>query len=79
MTAYVASFGHYDKVYGSLAAVIIFLVWVWISNIAVVFGAEFNAELERERAVATGVPPDQEPYVALRDTRKLRDKAAPKR
>jgi membrane protein len=69
---YVAHFGSYNKVYGSLAAVIIFLVWMWISNIAVLIGAEFNAELERERAIAAGLPPDSEPFTELRDTRKLR-------
>jgi membrane protein len=68
---YVAHFGSYNKVYGSLAAVIIFLVWMWISNTAVLIGAEFNAELARGRAIARGLPPDQEPFTELRDTRKL--------
>ena len=57
-----AHFGSYNKVYGSLAAVIIFLIWMWISNTAVLIGAEFNAELERGRAIASGLPPDTEPY-----------------
>lgn len=69
---YVANFGHYNKVYGSLGGIIVFLIWMWISNVAVLFGAEFNAELERGRAIASGLPPDQEPYTDLRDTRKLR-------
>jgi membrane protein len=68
---YVANFGHYNKVYGSIAGVIIFLVWMWISNLAILMGAEFNAELERGRAMAAGTPPGTEPYVELRDTRKL--------
>ena len=68
---YVANFGHYNKVYGSLGGIIIFLIWMWISNIAILFGAEFNAELIRGRAIAGGTPPDQEPYTELRDTRKL--------
>ncbi len=68
---YVANFGHYNKVYGSLGGVIVFLIWMWISNVAVLFGAEFNAELERGRAIAEGMPPDQEPFTELRDTRKL--------
>ena len=68
---YVANFGHYNKVYGSIAGVIIFLVWMWISNIAILLGAEFNAEIERSRAVAAGAPPDKVPFVELRDTRKL--------
>jgi membrane protein len=68
---YVANFGHYDKVYGSIAGMIIFLIWLWISNIAILLGAEFNAELERGRAIAAGAPPDAEPFVQMRDTRKL--------
>ena len=71
---YVANFGHYNKVYGSLAGVIIFLIWMWISNVAILFGAEFNAELERSRAVAAGHPIEQEPFSELRDDRKLRKK-----
>lgn len=72
---YVANFGHYNKVYGSIAGMIIFLIWMWISNIAILLGAEFNAELERGRAVAGGAPADAEPFVELRDTRKLRGQA----
>lgn len=68
---YVANFGHYNRVYGSLGGIIVFLMWMWISNLAVLFGAEFNAELERGRAIAGGMPPDQEPFTELRDTRKL--------
>lgn len=74
-SVYVANFGNYNRVYGSIAAVIILLVWLWISNLAVLLGAEFNAELERGRAIAGGSPPDSEPFVELRDTRKLRKKA----
>ena len=53
---YVANFGSYDKTYGSLGGVIVFLVWLWISNLAVLFGAEFDAELERSRQLAAGLP-----------------------
>ena len=67
-----ANFGSYNKTYGSLAGVIIFLIWLWISNIAVLLGAEFNAELERGRAIAAGHPHDEEPYVELRDTSKIK-------
>jgi membrane protein len=70
---YVANFGHYNKVYGSLGGIIVFLIWMWISNVAVLFGAEFNAELERGRAIAGGLPPEQEPFTELRDTRKVKD------
>jgi membrane protein len=75
-TLYIANFGHYNKVYGSLAGIIIFLIWMWISNVAVLLGAEFNAELQRGRAIAGGAPPDQEPFTELRDDRKLRKKRA---
>ena len=46
---YVANFGSYNKTYGALAGRIVFLLWLWISNICVLLGAELNAELERER------------------------------
>jgi membrane protein len=70
-TFYVANFSSYNKTYGSLAAVIIFLVWLWITNLAILIGAEFDAELQRERAIRAGHPADEEPYLALRDTRKI--------
>ncbi|KFF95893.1 YihY/virulence factor BrkB family protein [Streptomyces europaeiscabiei] len=66
---YVANFGSYNKTYGTLAGVIIFLVWLWITNLAILLGLEFDAELARQRAVAGGHPPDDEPYVRPRDTR----------
>jgi YihY family inner membrane protein len=71
---YVANFGSYNKTYGSLASVIIFLVWLWLSNIAILLGAELNAELERSRAIVAGHPPDAEPYMELRDTSKIRER-----
>ena len=70
---YVSFSGSYNKTYGSLATVIIFLVWLWISNIAILLGAEFNAETQRERAIQAGLPEDLEPFAELRDTRKLND------
>ena len=51
---YVAEFGSYNKTYGTLAGIIVFLVWLWITNVALLFGAEFNAELERGRQMAAG-------------------------
>jgi membrane protein len=53
---YVSNFGSYDKTYGSLAGVIVFLLWLWITNIAILLGAELNAELERSREIEAGVP-----------------------
>jgi membrane protein len=70
---YVSFSGSYNKTYGALATVIIFLVWLWISNIAILLGAEFNAETQRERAIRAGLPEDVEPFAELRDTRKLDD------
>ena len=53
---YVSNFGSYDKTYGTLGGVISFLVWLWLTNIAVLLGVELNAELERAREVQAGVP-----------------------
>ena len=63
---YVANFGSYNKTYGALAGVIIFLVWLWLSNVAILLGAEFNAELERARMIEAGHPADKEPFVEPR-------------
>jgi membrane protein len=63
---YVANFSSYNKTYGALAGVIIFLVWLWISNIAVLLGAEWNAEMERGRQIEAGHPKDREPFVEPR-------------
>ena len=64
---YVANFSSYNKTYGALASVIVFLVWLWITNVVILFGAELNAELERGRKIEGGQPADQEPYLPLRD------------
>jgi membrane protein len=63
---YVANFGSYNKTYGSLGAIIIFLVWLWLSNVAILLGAELNAELERGRQIEAGQPPDCEPFLPPR-------------
>jgi len=57
---YVANFGSYNKTYGALAGVIVFLVWMWITNIAVLLGAELNAETERAREIEAGIPGAEE-------------------
>ncbi|MBV8220141.1 MAG: YihY/virulence factor BrkB family protein [Solirubrobacterales bacterium] len=63
---YVAGFSSYNKTYGALAGVIIFLVWLWLSNVAILLGAEFNAELERGRRIEAGQPAEKEPFVQPR-------------
>lgn len=74
---YVANFGSYNKTYGALGGAIAFLVWLWVSNMAILFGAELNAELERSRQIEAGLPEDEEPFLEPRDTRKLDDDEQP--
>jgi membrane protein len=53
---YVANFGSYDKTYGTLAGLIVLLVWLWITNVAILFGHQLNAELERSKELEEGRP-----------------------
>jgi membrane protein len=64
---YVANFSSYNETYGALGGVIAFMVWLWITNLAVLFGAELNAELERERQIEAGQSPAREPFLPPRD------------
>jgi membrane protein len=57
---YVSNFGSYGATYGALGSVITLLVWMWISNLALLFGAELDAELERERELKMGLPAEKE-------------------
>jgi membrane protein len=57
---YVSNFGSYGKTYGTLGSVITFLVWMWLSNLALLFGGELDAELERERELRKGLPAEEE-------------------
>lgn len=68
---YVTEFSSYNKTYGSLAGVVVFLVWLWLTNISLLLGLEINAELSHQRAIAEGLPEDVEPFAEPRDTRKL--------
>lgn len=68
---YVANLADYDRVYGSFAGIVIFLVWLWIGNMALVIGAHLDAELERIRELRRGIPAERELQVRLRDTERL--------
>ncbi|WP_211357147.1 YihY/virulence factor BrkB family protein [Nocardioides rubriscoriae] len=72
---YVANFSSYDKTYGALAGVIVFLLWLWITNIALLFGGELDAELERGRQLQRGEPAEDDILLPHRDTRGLDKKA----
>lgn len=75
---YVSNFANYNRTYGSLAGAIVFLLWLWITNLALLFGAELDAELERGRELQAGLPAEEEIQLPPRDTRQI-DKAAEKR
>ncbi len=69
---YVANFSNYERTYGSFAGVIIFLLWLWITNLALLFGAEFDAELERGRELQAGMPAEDTIQLPPRDTKRIR-------
>jgi membrane protein len=53
---YLSSIGSYDRTYGTLGGLIALLIWMWLSNIALLFGAELNSEVERSRQLRAGLP-----------------------
>lgn len=74
---YVSSFSSYNKTYGSLAGVIIFLLWLWLTNLALLFGAELDAEIERGRQLQAGIKAEESVQLPVRDSRNI-DKAKAK-
>ena len=66
---YVTNFSSYNKTYGALAGVIVFLLWLWITNLALLFGAELDAELERGRQLQAGIAAEEDLQLPPRDTR----------
>jgi membrane protein len=66
---YVSTFGSYNKTYGSLAGAVIGLLWLWLTNIALLFGAELDSELERGRQLQAGIAAEEELQLPARDTR----------
>ncbi|OIH95188.1 YihY/virulence factor BrkB family protein [Curtobacterium sp. MCBA15_001] len=75
---YVGNFSNYNATYGSLGGVIVFLLWIWITNNALLFGAEFDAEIERGRELQAGIRAEEDIQLPERDTRQI-DKQDEKR
>jgi membrane protein len=69
---YVATFGSYNKTYGSLAGAVVGLLWLWITNVALLLGAELDSELERGRQLQAGIAAERELQLPARDTRGIR-------
>lgn len=72
---YVSGFTDYDATYGSLAGVIVFLLWLWLTNLALLFGAELDAELERGRQLQAGIAAEEHIQLPPRDTRASQKRA----
>ena len=75
---FVANFSSYDQTYGSLAGVVVALLWLWITNLALLFGAELDAELERGRELQLGLAAEEVLQLPVRDNRGV-EKAAARR
>jgi len=71
---YVANFSSYNKTYGTLAGIIVFLLWLWITNLALLFGAEVDAEMERARQLQGGIAAEDELQLPARDEKGLHKK-----
>jgi membrane protein len=69
---YVANFSSYNKTYGALAGVIVFLLWLWLTNIALLFGAELDAELERGRQLQAGIAAEETVQLPVKDDKKIK-------
>jgi membrane protein len=72
---YVSTFGNYDRTYGSLGGTIVVLLWLWLANAALLFGAEFDSELERARELEGGIRAEETLQLPPRDTT-VSDRAA---
>jgi len=73
---YVSNFGNYQKTYGSIAGVIVLLLWIWIANLSLLFGAEFDAELERGRELQGGIEAAETIQLPPRDDRQTKKRHA---
>ena len=68
-SVYVANFGSYDKTYGAIAGVIVLLLWIWLANLSLLFGVEFDAEMERGRELQGGIEAEDGIQLPPRDTK----------
>jgi membrane protein len=66
---YVANFNSYEKTYGAIGGVIVSLLWLWILNMSLLFGAEFDAEMERGRQLQAGIEAEETIQLPPRDTK----------
>jgi len=71
---YVARFSTYNETYGSVAGAVVALLWLWITNLALLFGAELDAELERGRELQLGIAAEEALQLPVRDTREIQKK-----
>jgi membrane protein len=67
---YVGNFSNYNKTYGAIGGVIVMLLWLWILNMSLLFGAEFDAEMERGRQLQAGIEAEDTLQLPPRDTKK---------
>lgn len=68
---YVANFGNYNATYGAIGGVIVLLLWLWLANVSLLFGAEFDAEVERGRELQAGIQAEESVQLPPRDTRQI--------
>ena len=68
---YVANFGNYNATYGTIGGVIVLLLWLWLANLSLLFGAEFDAEVERGRELQAGIQAEESVQLPPRDTRQI--------
>ena len=61
-----------ESTFGAATSLVMLLIWVYYTSQIVLLGAEFNAELQRGRRIEAGFPPDREPFVEPRDTRRMK-------
>ncbi|MBO0897604.1 MULTISPECIES: YhjD/YihY/BrkB family envelope integrity protein [Arthrobacter] len=73
---YVANFGNYNATYGAIGGVIVLLLWLWLANLSLLFGAEFDAEVERGRELQAGIQAEESVQLPPRDTRQTEKREA---